>query len=243
MTTVVVVIPTYNEKENITNLLLKVKSVLNTAGYEGHVLVVDDSSPDDTGEAVVEVSKADASIRLLERDEKKGLGSAYLDGFRYVLKSMTPDVLVQMDADFSHPPDSLPDLVEAIRNGADVAIGSRYVERGGIEGMSRYRRLVSSVANTMVHLILRLAVKDTTTGFRALSRSVAEAMQSYSLSSRGYDYQIESLYFYLKQGFNVREVPFTYKQRAEGKTKLSAKEMLHFTWTLLRLRFRGQRTS
>ncbi|MBI4257807.1 MAG: polyprenol monophosphomannose synthase [Thaumarchaeota archaeon] len=242
MTSVVVVIPTYNEKENIVDLIPKVRSVLSDAGYENHVLIVDDSSPDGTGEAVHELSRTDSSIHLLTRSEKKGLGSAYLDGFKYALQSK-PDILVQMDADFSHPPESLPTLIKAVHDEADVAIGSRYVEGGGTEGWSKYRQLVSSVANVLVHLILGLKTKDTTTGFRALRRSVADALQNYRLSSSGYDYQVETLYFYLKQGFKVREVPFTYRRRISGETKLSVGEIFHFTWTLLRLRLKGLRSS
>jgi len=239
MIRVLVVIPTYREKENIVRLIPEVRSVVAREGYDGHVLVIDDSSPDGTGHAVRQMAGVDSSLHLLERPGKLGLGSAYLDGFRWSLDLLSPDVFVTMDADFSHPPSSLPSLVRAVVAGADVAVGSRYTQGGGAADWASSRQLVSRVANALVHILLGLTVRDATSGFRALSRRAVEVLLKVEFASKGYAYQVESLYTYFHSGLTVAEVPFLFLGRSAGKTKLSVSEMLLFAVRVVNLRLRG----
>ena len=238
MAKVLVIIPTYNERENVINLLPDVLKELEQDVYDTHILVVDDNSPDGTADAVVELSKFFNNVHLVKRPAKLGLGSAYIDGFRWGMERGF-DVFLTMDADFSHSPSYLSSLVEAVEEGYDVAIASRYVKGGSTVGWPWRRKLVSRGANTLVRLFLRIGIKDVTSGYRALSkRSVAELLRS-ELRSEGYAFLLESIYRLSLLGYRAKEVPFIYQSRKVGRTKLSTKETLDYLFHLLRLAIKG----
>lgn len=234
-----VIIPTYNERENIRRILRAVEEAFEACGYEGRILVVDDSSPDGTGDEVRAIGQANNRIYLLSRERKLGLGTAYLDGFRWAIKELNPDIYVQMDADLSHPPLALSALVPPILDGFDVVIGSRYTRGGGSEGWPWYRRFTSRVANWIVRNVLGLAVGDATSGYRALSRKAVEALLEHPPRSKGYAFQIESLSVTSARGLRAKEVPFVFKKREVGSTKLSTRELFAFLWAVIRIRLRG----
>ncbi len=238
-----VVVPTYNEKENISALLTKIEE-LRIPNLR--VLVVDDSSPDGTAGMVREASETKPWIGLLSRERRKGIGSAYQDGFTAAIRDTDANVLVEMDADLQHPPAALPSLLGAIRGGADVALGSRYTPGGGISGWSRTRRTVSWWANAYARMMLGLKVRDTTSGFRAYTREAAERIASASLPVKGFEFQVASLYL-LKEWSRVIEVPFIFETRAAGKSKLRLQDMVRFffviAWISLTKRQKPRRES
>jgi dolichol-phosphate mannosyltransferase len=166
-------------------------------------------------------------VRLFKKTWKAGIGGAYQEGFRYALREFDPEVLVEMDADLQHPASLLPQLVSAISDGAGAADGSRYVEGGGISDWSRGRRVMSRTANVYARGLLRLGVRDGTSGFRAYSREAAERVASAELPAKGYEFQVASLY-YLKSHFRIVEIPFIFGARAAGKSKLGVGEGLRF---------------
>ena len=223
-----VVVPTYNERENVIALL----EGLKREGVDGlEVVVVDDSSPDGTGEAVRSVSARDPSVHLLSRASKKGIGSAYVDGFSWALRNLDPDVIVEMDADLQHPPAMVGRLVHAVAQGADLAIASRYVEGGGTASWGRWRRTVSSTANGMARLMLGLSVKDCTSGFRAYSKGAAAEVASAGMPAKGFEFQVATLHL-LKRA-RVVEVPYTFGARMAGRSKLGLVDMMRFFFSLV----------
>ncbi|MEX2586809.1 MAG: polyprenol monophosphomannose synthase [Actinomycetota bacterium] len=210
-----VVVPTYNEAEGVAELLERAREALPTA----HFLVVDDSSPDGTGEIVAKIAEADDRVELLSRGSKSGLGRAYIAGFKIGLERGFSR-FVEMDADLSHDPADLPRLVEATRD-ADVAIGSRYVRGGAVTGWSRGRHLLSLSANAYVLVLLGIGVRDSTSGFRCYRRPVLEASQLDTVSSDGYAFQVEMAFRARKAGFTITEIPIAFKERSQGKSKMS----------------------
>jgi len=227
-----IIIPTYNERDNIGILINEIIKVKDDAGLILEVIVVDDNSYDGTVEVVEDLMEKYDCIKLLRRPRKMGLGSAYKDGF----KLSTKPIIVTMDADLSHDPKVLPSMVEPIHNGqADIVLGSRYIEGGAIEGWPLKRRIISKGANFLARLILGLKVKDTTTGYRAYRREVFE--QITKMSKRSYfDFQIEVLYLAKKYNWRVTEVPITFRDRSRGKSKFNIREVLKFAWALMSLR-------
>jgi dolichol-phosphate mannosyltransferase len=223
-----IVVPTYNERQNLPRLVEAVAKHMRT---EYEIVVVDDSSPDGTGELALDLAK-EHPIRLVSRPAKSGLGSAYRDGFK-VAKG---DIIFQMDADLSHDPRYLPALIEAIENGADLAVGSRYSGNGRIVGWNWYRRLVSGTGNTLARLVLGLRSRDNTTGYRAYAREAADIVQM--VQSDGYASMVEALHHARRSGLRVVEVPITFENRTVGKSKLGPSEFVRFVHTLVRLRFR-----
>jgi len=230
---VCVVVPTYNEKENIAPLVesLERSDVLGLS-----LLLVDDSSPDGTSEEVKRLSEGRLWIHLLERPKKMGIGSAYQDGFKAAINSIDPDVLVEMDADLQHPASALPRLVEAVNGGADVVIASRYIPGGGISGWGRLRRVVSRGANAYARTMLRLKVKDATSGYRAFSRAAAEAVARSELPAKGFEFQVATLHL-LKDKWRIVEVPFTFTERTAGRSKLGLADVARFFVAVLRIAF------
>jgi dolichol-phosphate mannosyltransferase len=236
----VVVVPTYNEKENIGPLVEQLTNLrASLAQVDLQVLFVDDSSPDGTGAEVEEMKKTHGFIRLLSRKEKKGIGTAYLDGFRYASENLDPKVFVELDADLQHPPDKVRDLLGALDGGADAAVASRYVEGGGQAGWSWQRRLVSKGANWLARTILGLHVKDCTSGFRAFDRSAVEEVLRAKIPTSGYAFQVATLYVLKKRGLRTVEVPYTFGVRKRGSSKLTFAETVRFFGQLLWLRFKG----
>lgn len=241
MKTVLAVIPTYNEVDNITRLIQSLRRVLSDSGYDYHILIVDDNSPDGTAEAVEEISRDDKRVRLLRRGGKLGLGSAYVDGFTWALSNLKFDILVQMDADFSHPPSDVAKLVEEVAKGSDVAVASRYVEGGGSRKWPWHRRLISRGAILLAHILLNIGVRDVTSGFRAMSNRTVQELLKYRLNSRGYSYQVESLFIFEDVGLKIVEVPYIFETRLSGKAKLSFGEIFRFVGSLVKMFFSGVR--
>jgi dolichol-phosphate mannosyltransferase len=232
-TKVCVVIPTYNEKENLGTLLDGIRA----SRLEGEqVLFVDDSSPDGTAELIKEAASREDWIHLLSRSSKKGIGSAYLDGFKEALSTLQPDVIVEMDADLQHPPAVIPSLVKATEAGADVAVASRYVKGGGSRGWGFARRLVSKGANWQTRTFLGLGVKDCTSGFRAYKKRAVQKLLSAKVPTSGFEFQVIALHA-LKDGMKMVEVPFIFEVRKAGESKLGIKDIVRFffyvTWVAL----------
>ncbi len=215
-----VVIPTYNEAESIAGLI---KQVL--AAHPGvDVLVVDDGSPDGTANIVEKAMADEARLHLLERSAKEGLGAAYRSGFRWGL-DRGYEALVEMDADFSHPPDRLPALIAALET-ADVAIGSRYVPGGRTVGWSASRKAISRLGNAYVRLAIGLPVHDATAGYRAFRSEVLRALAVESSESNGYCFQIEMAHRAWQEGFRIVEVPITFTERVAGTSKMHRRIVL-----------------
>jgi dolichol-phosphate mannosyltransferase len=210
-----VVIPTYNEADNIEAIL----TAVTTAVPEASVLVVDDGSPDGTAELVEKAVEADPRIHLLRGEGKRGLGQAYIAGFHWGL-DRGYGLFVEMDADFSHDPAAIPDLLGAAAE-TDVVVGSRYIPGGGVVGWSKRRHLLSRAGNVYARLVLGFAVKDATGGFRCYRRAVLEAVDLPGVRSNGYAFQIDMTYRAWRRGFRLAEVPITFRERELGTSKMS----------------------
>jgi dolichol-phosphate mannosyltransferase len=226
-----VVLPTYNERENLPQI---VPAIL-AASPELDVLVVDDSSPDGTGELADELAARDGRVRVLHRQRKEGLGRAYLAGFEVALSAGYGRVL-EMDADFSHAPERLPALLEASHD-ADVVLGSRYVAGGGTANWGLGRRLLSRGGSLYARTILGLPVRDLTGGFKCFRRAVLEGIDLPSVRSTGYAFQIELTYRAIRRGFRVVEVPITFVDRRVGSSKMSKRIVAEALWKVWAIRF------
>lgn len=209
----VICLPTYNERENLPRVL----DALEPFGAE--VLVIDDNSPDGTGDLADRLADRDW-VSVLHRERKEGLGPAYLAGFRRAL-SGDAEYVLEMDADLSHDPEAVPRLIEACVNGADVALGSRYVEGGGTENWGRGRRLVSAGGSLYARTLLGVDIRDLTGGFKCFRRAVLEQIDLEAVTSKGYAFQIELTYRALRAGFRVVEVPIVFVDRTHGTSKMS----------------------
>ncbi|MGD1055644.1 MAG: polyprenol monophosphomannose synthase [Nitrososphaerales archaeon] len=226
-----VVVPTYNERENVGRLIEEVRSV----AIPGLVLLfVDDTSPDGTGDLIRDIASRDPSVKLFVRSAKTGIGSAYQDGFREAISSIAPDIIIEMDADLQHPPSAIPELVRAIQAGADVAVGSRYVAGGGVPGWGLWRRTVSKGANAYARTMLGIKVRDATSGFRAYTRAKAEQLAFAALPARGFEFQVASLHL-LKKGSRFVEVPYKFAVRTAGRSKLGLADMARFFFSVIRI--------
>ena len=232
------VIPTYNEAENLPPLVSTVLSVLEAAAPDGHrVLIVDDSSPDGTGALADELAASHAAVQVLHRPVKQGLGPAYLAGFATALAGGAGHVL-EMDADFSHDPADVGRLLDAGRD-ADLALGSRYVEGGGVTDWGVLRRIISRGGSLYARMMLGLEVQDLTGGFKCFRRETLEAIDLPSVRSQGYAFQIELTYRAVGRGLRVVEVPIVFRERHVGKSKMSPRIALEAIWRVPQMRFRG----
>jgi dolichol-phosphate mannosyltransferase len=209
---VVVVVPTYNEAENIESLAA---AVLATGV---RLLIVDDRSPDGTG-FIADRLAADSRVSVLHRTEKQGLGPAYAAGFAHAIAAGA-EILIEMDADFSHDPTDLPRLIAAIDEGADVAIGSRYVAGGGVADWPWHRRLLSRGGNRYAGVMLGAGVKDMTSGFRAFRRAALESLDPASCKASGYGFQVEMAWRARVAGLRIEEIPITFRDREVGSSKM-----------------------
>ncbi len=238
---VVVVVPTFNERENVGPLLERLEPVRAALGGDLHLLFVDDGSPDGTGSEISRLAGTHDYVHLLEREGKMGLGTAYLDGFRKAIELFEPAVFVQMDSDLQHPPESVKPLVDVVSGGVDVAVGSRYIEGGSFRGLKGRRKMVSRGANRLARTVLGLKVHDTTTGFKALDRRAVDTLLGARLHSTGFIFQVESLYVFKENGLSMAEVPFVFELRERGESKMSEKEVWEFFRSVLAMRFRNYR--
>lgn len=234
MARVLVVTPTYNEADNLEAFVRALFDVVPSA----HVLVVDDASPDGTGKIADRMAGRDERVRVLHRGGKLGIGSAYLDGFRFGLREGY-DVLVQMDTDLSHDPRHLPAMLEAIEGGADLVLGSRNIDGGGVTGWGLGRHVLSKGGSLYSRTILGLSIRDLTSGYKAWRRDVLEAIDLGGVRSEGYSFQIEMTWRALRRGFRVVEVPIVFVDRRAGKSKMSRKIFLEAVAMVWKLRLEG----
>ena len=229
MPRVVVCLPTYNERENLEPMLraLGDKAV--------RVLVVDDSSPDGTGELADRLARELEYVDVLHRERKEGLGPAYLAGFRHALAAGA-ELVLEMDCDFSHDPGDVPRLVAAAEDGADVVLGSRYVVGGAVRNWGALRRFVSAGGSLYARVLLGADVRDLTGGFKCYRRRVLETIDLDAIHSKGYAFQIETTYRALRAGFRVVEIPITFADREVGGSKMSKTIVIEAVWKVPALR-------
>jgi dolichol-phosphate mannosyltransferase len=231
-----VVIPTYNEKENIRRII---DAVLGQgAGIE--VLVVDDNSPDGTGAIVDELSKTAPRVHVIHREGKMGLGSAYIAGFKWALAGTDAKYVFEMDADFSHDPGAIPEFLRAIAD-CDLVVGSRYLYGITVVNWPLKRLMLSTGANIYTRKVTGLPLKDSTGGFKCFRREVLEALPLDTIRSDGYSFQIEMNFFCWKKGFRIREIPIIFTDRRVGVSKMSRKIVWEAAFMVWRLRFMSPR--
>lgn len=225
-----VIVPTYNERENLPRL---VPAILGQ-GESFHLLIVDDNSPDGTGKIADEFAASDSRVNVIHRDGKRGLGTAYVAGFRWALEHNF-DFVFEMDADFSHDPNDLPRLLEGAKRG-DCAIGSRWVAGGGTENWSLIRTLISRGGSVYAKTILGVPVNDLTSGFKCFSAYVLRSLDLDSIHSNGYAFQVELNYRCHRLGYKIVEVPINFVDRRVGKSKMSAWIVVEAMGVVWRLR-------
>jgi len=218
-------LPTYNERENLESMLRALGAVL---GPDDRVLVIDDSSPDGTGEEAERLAAELRFVDVLHRERKEGLGPAYLAGFRRALDTGA-ELVLEMDCDFSHDPADVPRLIDAAAK-ADLVLGSRYVKGGGTRNWSLLRRAISSGGSLYARVLLGVPIRDLTGGLKCYRRAVLEAIELETISARGYAFQIETTYRALRAGFRVQEIPITFADRQVGGSKMSKKIVLEAIW-------------
>ena len=232
------ILPTYNEAENVEPIVRAAGEVLARASPDGHrVLVVDDGSPDGTGAIADGVARECSWVEVLHRTSKNGIGPAYLAGFRHALDRGAGFVM-EMDSDFSHDPADLARLLATVHGGADLALGSRYVPGGGVSDWGLLRRLISEGGSAYARIVLGLPVRDLTGGFKCFRREVLEAIHFDGVRSRGYAFQVELTYRAVRAGFRVVEVPIVFRDRQRGQSKMSWRIALEAAFLVPGLRFR-----
>jgi dolichol-phosphate mannosyltransferase len=227
----VVCLPTYNERENLEAMVSALAEVLPD---NGRILVIDDNSPDGTGEIADRLAGELDHVDVLHRARKEGLGPAYLDGFRRALE-LGAELVVEMDCDFSHDPADVPRLVAAAED-ADLVLGSRYVPGGGTRNWGLLRRLISRGGSLYAQILLGLPIRDLTGGFKVYRRAVLETIDLDAIDSKGYAFQIEGTYRALRAGFRVVEVPIVFADREVGGSKMSRSIVLEAIWKVPALR-------
>jgi dolichol-phosphate mannosyltransferase len=230
------ILPTYDEAENLEDFVAAVLPVLPASA---RILIVDDNSPDGTGEIADRLAAAEPRISVLHRTHKEGLGPAYIAGFRHAL-DQGAQLLLEMDSDFSHDPSYLPAMLAAMED-ADLAIGSRYVAGGGVADWGVVRRGISRGGSAYSRLVLGLDVCDLTAGFKCFRREVLEAIDLDSIESRGYAFQVEITYRTVQRGFKVVEVPIVFRDREKGISKIDSSVIREALWRVPLLRLRGRR--
>jgi dolichol-phosphate mannosyltransferase len=224
---VVVCIPTYNERDNLADLTAEIRLTLP----EAIILIIDDASPDGTGVMADGLAALDSKISVLHRERKEGLGPAYLAGFRYSLQAFKPQIIIQMDADFSHPVGSLSLLLQALAD-HDLALATRYLPGGGTENWSLFRQMISRFGSFYARFWLHLPFRDLTSGFKAWRAGLVQDILGYSISAGGYVFQVETTYLAVRLGAKIIEVPFIFPDRVAGKSKMSARIAFEACWRL-----------
>ena len=231
------ILPTYNEAENVEAIVRASLDRLAETGGPHTVLIVDDNSPDGTGRIADRLAEELSEVRVLHRASKDGLGRAYLAGFAMALDNGA-ELIMEMDADFSHDPADIPRLVVAA-GAADLVLGSRYVPGGGVEDWGLLRRAVSWGGCAYARLLLGVPVRDLTGGFKCFNRRVLEGIDLSGVHANGYGFQIEMTYRAVKAGFAVAEVPILFRERRRGKSKMTPRIALEAVWKVPALRFRN----
>ena len=227
-----VCLPTYDERANVERMLRALAEVLRDGD---RVLVIDDSSPDGTGELADELARVLPFVSVLHRAQKEGLGPAYIAGFRRALDEGA-ELVLEMDCDFSHDPQDVPRLIAAVEEGADIAIGSRYVPGGRVGDWGLVRRAISRGGSLYTALFLHMGVKDPTAGFKCIRRRVLETIDPDTISSKGYAFQIETTYRAKRAGFRIVEIPITFDDRVTGVSKMNRRIVLEAVWRVPLLR-------
>jgi dolichol-phosphate mannosyltransferase len=231
------ILPTYNEAENIEAIVDAALPRLEAAGVPHTILIVDDDSPDGTGQIADRLAEQHSEVRVLHRARKLGLGRAYLAGFHVAL-SGGAELILEMDSDFSHDPGDLPRLIAAAGD-ADVVLGSRYVEGGGVTNWGLVRRALSWGGSAYARVILGVPVRDLTGGFKCFHRRVLDALDLSRVHADGYGFQIELTYRAIEAGFKVKEIPIVFRERRVGQSKMTARIALEAVWKVPALRVRG----
>ena len=231
-----IVLPTYNERENLAHALERIREVADGHGVQLHTLIVDDDSPDGTGELADRLARDHPDVEVLHRAGKEGLGKAYMAGFRKALDDGA-DLIFEMDADLSHDAGYLPDFIRLIEQGADVVLGSRYVPGGGVENWSLLRKVVSRGGSLYARSILGLPYHDLTGGYKCFRRRVLETLDLDAIGASGYGFQIELTYRAHQLGFRIQELPIIFVDRKVGESKMSTGIMLEAMLMVWRLRF------
>ena len=226
-----VIIPTYNERENIERIVPQVLEQDPSI----HILIVDDGSPDGTGEIADQMAKDNDRVHVLHRKGKGGLGTAYIAGFKYALEG-SYDLILEMDCDFSHDPKSLPKFLEAVQD-ADLILGSRYISGVNVINWPMSRLLLSYYANVYSRWVTGLPVRDATGGFKCYRREVLQAINLDKVKSNGYSFQIEMSFRAWKKGFKIKEIPIIFEDRKAGQSKMSKKIVREAIWMVWRLRW------
>ncbi len=227
---VLIIVPTYNEAENLAKLLEAVHKIVPQVDF----LIVDDNSPDGTGQLADELSEKDSRISVLHRQEKEGLGKAYVAGFKWALER-DYQIIFEMDCDFSHRPEHLPEFLDAIQTN-DLVLGSRYIAGGGTANWGVLRKIISGGGNLYARTVLGLKIKDLTGGFKCFRRSVLEALPLDGLMSYGYCFQIELTYRASLKGFAIQEIPILFPDREVGQSKMSGGIFKEAFFTVAKLR-------
>lgn len=223
----IIAVPTYNERENITQLVRDIQRVAPSAD----ILIIDDNSPDGTGQIADDMAARDQSIHVLHRPGKLGLGTAYIAGFRYAIEQGY-DLVFEMDADFSHNPAYLPQFLELAQH-ADLVIGSRYIKGGGTPNWAPLRKFISGGGNTFARAVLGIPVHDCTGGYRCFRTAALRTLNLGAIRAQGYAFQVEMAYNFWKSGFRIRETPIIFEDRRVGKSKMSRKIFIEaFLWVL-----------
>ncbi len=237
MSGVWLILPTYNEAENLEPLVRAALPQLASPGLPATILVVDDSSPDGTGEIADRLAEELPELRVLHRPHKQGLGRAYLAGFAVALEGGA-DLVMEMDSDFSHDPADLPRLIAAAE-AADLVLGSRYVPGGGVLNWGLVRRALSRGGSAYARIVLGVPVRDLTGGFKCFHRRVLEQIGLHDVHADGYGFQIELTYRAVQAGFAVTEVPIKFRDRRVGQSKMTARIALEAVWKVPALRLKG----
>jgi dolichol-phosphate mannosyltransferase len=232
----VLCLPTYNERENLEPMIRALGGVLDTA--QDRVLVIDDGSPDGTGEIADRLSAELGWVSVLHRDRKEGIGPAYVAGFRRALADGA-ELVLEMDCDFSHDPADVPRLIAAAENGADLILGSRYRAGGGTRNWGLGRRIVSRGGCLYAQVLLGVGIRDLTGGFKCFRRAALEAIDLGALSAHGYAFQIETTYRVRRAGLRIVEVPITFEERRAGASKMTGSIVAEAMWRVPLLRLRA----
>lgn len=230
-----IVVPTYNEKDNIKILIPKIFETFRKNKIDGSLIIVDDNSPDGTSKIVRKFQKR-YPIILIVRKKKMGLGSAYITGFKRALKE-NASIIFEMDADLSHPPEFIPRFINKIEEGYDVVIGARTIAGGKIIGWSIYRKIISKIGNLLGRFLASLAVDDLTSGYRAYRREVLKGINLDEIYSNGYAFQLEMLARCSRKGYKIATIPIKFFNRIYGKSKLSIRDIIEFLMISIKIRF------